>query len=102
MEGEEIEEEKDEGGNSSNIEPNEESTLKRPEKKLKNGAVGNTVIARSKYLIMVPNPITQNHDCESDESQINQSSPVEDKSVTHLSPNKEVILYFHFSFLFLY
>jgi glycerol-3-phosphate O-acyltransferase 3/4 len=76
----------EDGESTSNNEENTAVGFCKSEKKNQNGAIGNSVIARSKDLILVPEPEMQNHNDDSEMT--NEASTEKDNS--HLHASKEV------------
>lgn len=81
VEDEEVSEE--EAGGSPRIDSKDEAG--KTEKKMQNGQIGNFVIARSKDLILLPEPEMQNHNNQEEEEK-----ETTEKRDTHLSATKEV------------
>lgn len=69
--------------------------------KMQNGSVGNTVIARSKDLILVPQPEMQNHKNHIEETKLkndHETSTIAGKEVN----KKKICLYLSFTFKHIY
>lgn len=92
IESDESDEEEDTGGAlPSSPQNNVKPSICKPDKKQQNGAIGNSVIARSKDLILVPEPEMQNHDEEEEEEANPENQPDKEKcNNKHLTTIKEV------------
>ncbi|XP_066581595.1 glycerol-3-phosphate acyltransferase 3 isoform X3 [Prorops nasuta] len=87
---EEIVEENDistEESKCPSVQEQKDSNLKQPEKKLQNGTAGNNVIARSKDLILVPEPVMQNNIDHIDEHQSEKVENISKDFVTTKESN---------------
>ncbi|XP_031787971.1 glycerol-3-phosphate acyltransferase 3 isoform X5 [Nasonia vitripennis] len=90
IEGEESEDDEDttSGASPSSPQNNVKPNFSKADKKTQNGAIGNSVIARSKDLILVPEPEMQNHEVE-DEANPENGADNEMYNNKHLTTTKE-------------